>query len=45
MPFTQFLPSKHGFHFSNDDLTLPQKGGTVLCGGMAYAAIDYFVMA
>jgi hypothetical protein len=43
MPFTQFLPSKHGFHFSNNDLTLPQHGGTVLCGGMAYAAIDYFV--
>jgi hypothetical protein len=43
VPFTQFQPSQHGFHFSNNDLKLPQHGGTVLCGGMAYAAIDYFV--
>lgn len=43
MPVTQFQPSRHGFHFSNNDLNLPQKGGTVLCGGMAYSAIDYFL--
>lgn len=43
MPVTQFQPSQHGFHFSNNDLNLPQHGGTVLCGGMAYAAVDYFV--
>jgi|SRR5262245_16982871 len=43
MPATQFQPSKHGFHFSNNDLKLSKHGGFPLCGGMAYAAIDYFV--
>ena len=43
MAFTQFQPSKHGFHFSNSKLKLSQHGGFPLCGGMAYAAIDYFV--
>ena len=43
MPVTQFFPSKHGFRFSNNDLKLSQNGGFPLCGGMAYAAIDYFV--
>src|SRR5262245_33323033 len=43
MPVTPFFPSKHGFHFSNNDLKLSQNGGFPLCGGMAYAAIDYFV--
>jgi len=43
MSFTQFMPSQHGFHFSNNELTQSKHGGFPLCGGMAYAAIDYFV--
>lgn len=42
MPATQFQPTQNGFRFSNNELKLPQHGGTVLCGGMTYAAIDYF---
>jgi hypothetical protein len=36
---TKFDPKEHGFHFDNGNF-----GGcsSVLCGGMAYAALDYF---
>ncbi len=46
MPQTDFLASKHGFHFSNHfanrdigGLDVPFKGR---CGGMSYAALDYY---
>jgi len=47
MPFTWFEPAKHGFHFSNNHMkweigAIPFAAGTVLCGGMAYAAIDFW---
>ncbi|NEV60415.1 hypothetical protein [Thiorhodococcus minor] len=46
---TRFDPKVHGFHFSNSDIRwripLPFLGfitGKALCGGMVYAALDYF---
>jgi hypothetical protein len=41
---TSFDPSLHGFQFSNDDIlwSLGPLGGKQLCGGMVYAALDYF---
>ena len=48
MPKTDFTPMKHGFHFGNDFVNkiistsfgkIESKGR---CGGMAYAALDYF---
>lgn len=44
MPNTRFNPAVHGFHFSNNDITWsfgPFKS-KFLCGGMAYASLDYF---
>jgi len=45
MPTTPFNPTIHGFHFSNNDIIW--KVGPVeskfLCGGMAYAALDFFL--
>ena len=45
MAITVFTPAVHGFHFSNNDITwsvliFKEK---FLCGGMAYAALDYFL--
>ena len=45
MPSTTFSPAVHGFHFSNNDITWsfgPFKS-KFLCGGMAYASLDYFL--
>ncbi len=49
MPRTSFTPQQHGFHFDNDFVnkmaTLPGFGGIETrgrCGGMAYAALDWF---
>ncbi len=44
MPSTSFNPSLHGFHFSNNDIrwSFGPLEGRFLCGGMAYAALDYF---
>lgn len=50
MPRTTFDPKLHGFHFSNNDIKwtiglqeAPLAEGKALCGGMAYAALDYFM--
>ena len=50
MPKTTFDPKLHGFHFSNNDIKwtiglkeAPLAEGKALCGGMAYAALDYFM--
>ena len=50
MPKTTFDPKLHGFHFSNSDIKwtiglheAPLAEGKALCGGMAYAALDYFI--
>lgn len=42
---TYFVPAKHGFKFSNNDIEWEIFGfirGHFLCGGMVYAALDYF---
>ena len=46
MPKTTFDPKLHGFHFSNNDIkwTIGLTEGKALCGGMAYAALDYFIL-
>lgn len=46
MPKTTFDPKLHGFHFSNSDIkwTIGLTEGKALCGGMAYAALDYFIL-
>jgi len=44
MPITPFNPVKHGFHFSNNNIewkVLIFKQ-VALCGGMSYAAIDFY---
>lgn len=40
-----FLPNKHGFHFSNNDIhwSFGPFTGAGLCGGMVYGALDYFL--
>jgi hypothetical protein len=49
MPNTTFDPTVHGFHFDNRfvNVVAPLPGGAKLrtrgrCGGMTYAALDYF---
>lgn len=45
MPDSLFQPVRHGFHFSNDKI-LWKAGplsGKALCGGMVYAAMDYYM--
>ena len=49
MPYTTFLSTRHGFHFSNQFvnhiLTIPGHAPIATagrCGGMAYAALDYY---
>ncbi len=49
MPTTQFNPATHGFHFVNDFVVsanrigpLPDIKFTGLCGGMSYAALDFY---
>ena len=48
MPRTSFIPSQHGFHFINNYTNyfidvFPLRITTAgRCGGMAYAALDYF---
>jgi hypothetical protein len=44
MAVTAFNPAAHGFHFSNNDITwsLLIFKSKFLCGGMVYAALDYF---
>ncbi|MDX1251327.1 MAG: hypothetical protein IDH49_03575 [Gammaproteobacteria bacterium] len=49
MPRTNFVPARHGFHFRNDFVnnvaTIPFFGNVTTrgrCGGMAYAALDYY---
>jgi hypothetical protein len=49
MPRTGFTPQQHGFHFDNDFVnkvaTLPGFGNIETsgrCGGMAYAALDFY---
>ena len=45
MTVTNFDPATHGFHFSNNHMkweAIPFASGTVLCGGMAYAALDFW---
>lgn len=39
-----FKPRKHGFHFSNSYIkwSFGPISGTALCGGMVYAALDYW---
>jgi hypothetical protein len=42
---TGFSTMDHGFHFSNNDITWSFaliRHATFLCGGMSYAALDYF---
>lgn len=41
---TRFNPSQHGFHFSNNSITWSYAGSTgrQLCGGMSFAALDYY---
>jgi hypothetical protein len=41
---TSFTPQHHGFHFSNSRLRWNYLGfsGTAMCGGMAFASLDYF---
>lgn len=45
MPSTSFTPARHGFHFSNNDIKWSALGveGRFLCGGMVYAALDYYI--
>jgi hypothetical protein len=46
MPRTSFDPTKHGFRFKNGEVAwtrVPLPFGKVLCGGMAYAAMDYYL--
>lgn len=48
MPNTHFNPTVHGFHFSNNNIKwsvkqFPLISGSALCGGMVYAALDYFL--
>jgi len=44
---TDFDVSKHGFHFSNNDIEWEVHPGSIrgknLCGGMIYAALDTFL--
>ncbi len=44
MPYTSFDPITEGFHFSNAKIqwTFGPFSSTQLCGGMAYAALDYY---
>jgi len=44
MILTTFHPELHGFLFKNDDMSwsVGPFSGHVLCGGMAYSALDYF---
>lgn len=44
MILTQLYPEKHGFHFSNNDITwsFGPISSKALCGGMSYAVMDYF---
>lgn len=44
MSESTFHPVVHGFHFSNNDIqwSWGPFSGTALCGGMIYAALDYF---
>jgi hypothetical protein len=49
MPSTRFDPHTHGFHFTNDFVVSANRIGPLpdikfggLCGGMSYAALDYF---
>lgn len=47
MPRTRFIPSQHGFHFRNDFvntiLKYPRLETYGLCGGMALAALRYYI--
>jgi hypothetical protein len=46
MNTTTFNPGRHGFHFSNNDIQWKWWGpisGYTLCGGMVYAALDYYL--
>jgi hypothetical protein len=50
MPATSFTPQRHGFHFPNafttTVVTIPGFGPITtsgLCGGMTYAALDYYL--
>jgi hypothetical protein len=46
MPFTKFDPTLHGFHFPNsfdNELLFDRVRTLGLCGGMAYASLDYFL--
>jgi hypothetical protein len=45
MPFTTFTPARHGFHFSNNDIdwSIFFLKGKNLCGGMIYAAMDFYL--
>ena len=44
MPDTRFIPAEHGFHFINTYLNYFIPGVTTggRCGGMSYAALDFF---
>jgi hypothetical protein len=44
MPKTDFTTADNGFRFSNNDITwsIGFIHSTALCGGMAYAALDYY---
>ncbi|HKU95195.1 MAG TPA: hypothetical protein VJR58_07965 [Vineibacter sp.] len=44
MPKTDFTAKENGFHFSNNDITWSWGPihSKALCGGMAYAALDYY---
>jgi hypothetical protein len=44
MPMTNFDPVKHGLHFSNNNITWSFAGisGKAMCGGMAYASLDFY---
>jgi hypothetical protein len=44
MSVTSFSPEKHGFRFSNNDIewSFGPFSGKTLCGGLSYAAMDYF---
>ncbi len=43
---TSFKPSDHGYHFKNGSFHFTVLGFScsVLCGGMSYSALDYFLM-
>ena len=46
MPHTTFDPRRHGFHFANAFENVTVFGKVTpqgLCGGMAYASLDYFL--